>query len=360
MHRFVLHLSLLLNLIILLFTVVCNAEYLDENTLKKAVKTERRFEVLTTTSMIYDILESLVDNKIKISQLISNGLDPHMYRPVRDDVVMSLNSDLIIYNGLYLEGNLESVFKSNKLKKKSFSLASFIEESNEQSIKEKINEYDPHIWMDVSIWRGLVPLLRDKLISLYPELEHELKHNAELLIDELNSLHEFGKNCIQQIPVEKRMLITTHDAFGYFGSAYGLEVHGIQGISTASQAGVRRIEQIINLIIEKQIPSIFIEHGISSDLVNYIVEGVRDRGFKIDIGGTLYTDSFYVKDSSTNVLNNKSLSNKESLINKSSYFKSMKHNFITISYALRGDSRDLESQNKKQTNKNLVQEKCYE
>ncbi len=315
MSLFAQHLNKLFALFVLFLSVSCTWEYLDK---RSDTRDSDRRRIVVTTGMIADMVRTIVQDEMEVLQLISHGVDPHMYRAGRDDIIKLISADLVFYNGLYLEGKMQEVLNSGKISPKAIAISSLLEEN--LFMHEENREFDPHIWMDVSLWLKAVPLVADSLVSLDPSKKEVFHGNARKLLEELHELHAYGKEQTGRLHPERRYLITSHDAFQYFGSAYGLQVYGIQGLSTDSEAGVRRIDEIITIIIEKQIPVVFLESGISAKLIESIIEGVQARGKTLHKGGILYTDSFGPPGS-----------------NKETYIDIMKHNFETIYSALKDE-----------------------
>lgn len=316
-------------LVLVVFSIGCvSCEWFSANQEleKKVVSIENQKPLVVATSgMIADIvravagvtLEDSPENKLQVVQLIAHGVDPHLYRPGRDDIIKLLGADVVFYNGLKLEGRMAEVLESGKIKKKSYAIASLLELDLLDDEEEGKGHYDPHIWMDVSVWKRAVRPVSDILSRKFPEYADVFSLQAEHYEQELQRIHEAGKALLQQLPEERRNLVTSHDAFRYFGRTYGLEVYGVQGFSTDSEAGVRRLNEIVSLVIEKNIPAVFFEAGVSPRLLGSIIEGVAAQGKKLEKGGVLYTDSMGARGTE-----------------QGTYAGMMKHNFTTIHRAL--------------------------
>jgi manganese/zinc/iron transport system substrate-binding protein len=314
MNLFALPLSKVVSVAFLLFFVSCTWESLDST--EDSSGSSGRLLIVATSAMIADTVRSIVGDEADVVQLISHGVDPHLYRPGRDDIVKMLEADLVIYNGLHLEGKMQEAFAGGKVSRKAAAMSSFIPEG--AVLKDETSGFDPHIWMDVHLWKKMVMPLAKHISTLDPSRKDTFYHNARVLEKELLDLHQYGTELITSIPEEKRALVTSHDAFQYFGKAYGMKVYGVQGLSTDSEAGVKRIDEIVSVIIDKNIPVVFFESGVSPRVLQSIMEAVIFRGGTIRNGGVLYTDSPGPKGTSAGT-----------------YTGMMKHNFETIQVALR-------------------------
>lgn len=238
--------------------------------------------VVTTTAHIADIVHNILKDHATVHALIGTGLDPHLYHPLRSDMLELERADLAIYNGMNLEGRMqERLHKMHETGKLVIALAERLALSGE----------DPHIWMDVRLWINATHSLIPDLIALAPQHEEEIKDNAQRYITALEQLDTDIKTMMATIPESNRTLITAHDAFGYFGKAYGLNVIGIQGLSTASEAGLKQIESLVTLCTTQKIPALFAETSVSDKNIRAIIEGARSKGHHMHIGGTLYSDS---------------------------------------------------------------------
>lgn len=238
--------------------------------------------VVTTTAHIADIVRNILKGRATVRALIGTGLDPHLYHPLRSDMLELERADLAIYNGMNLEGRMqERLHKMQETGKPVIALAERLGLSGE----------DPHIWMDVRLWINATHSLIPDLIALAPQHEEEIKGNARLYIAALEQLDTDIKAMMATIPESNRTLITAHDAFGYFGEAYGLNVIGIQGLSTASEAGLKQIESLVELCSTQKIPALFAETSVSDKNVRAIIEGAHSKDHHMHIGGTLYSDS---------------------------------------------------------------------
>lgn len=290
---------------------------------ERVVSPEKPLQIVATTGMIADMVKLTGGSHVQVEQLISHGVDPHLYRPTRDDVLKITRADIVFYNGLFLEGRMSEVLGAKKFEKKAFPFTSFVSHTKYVSDLASEGTFDPHLWMDVSLWREIIFPLAELLSNRIPQAKAEITENAKNLDSELEKLHEYGVHTIQNIPVNKRVLITSHDAFQYFGKAYGMTVHGVQGVSTESEAGIKRINFLSDLIVEKQIPAVFIESSVSPKTIEALIEGVRSQGYPVHKGGILYTDAMGAEGTP-----------------EGTYKGMMEHNFNTIFKSLTRDAND--------------------
>lgn len=254
-------------------------------------RADSRVPVVATTGMIADLVRQIGGDHVHVTQLINAGVDPHLYKPIRDDVVAIMASDIVFYNGLKLEGRMADLLELQPEDGRvHVALASEI------PVDELLGEpgtdaIDPHIWMDVSIWLRASRAIERTLAWKIPSASSEFETRANELRERLKLLDTRGKNAIASIPMPQRILISSHDAFQYFGRRYGLRVEGVQGISTASEASLSRIPELIDTILAGPVPAVFKESSVAGKLIDAIIEGAADRGFTLRIGEELYSDA---------------------------------------------------------------------
>lgn len=220
------------------------------------------------------------------------GVDPHLYKASEGDVNKLFTADMVIYSGLHLEGKLVEVFEKMELQGISMvAVSDTIARSSLISSANFASNYDPHIWFDISIWKEASAYVAQKLKQRDPAHIQLYSSNLEKYLSRLDSTEIVIKEMISKIPPEKRVLITAHDAFNYFGKAYGFEVLGLQGISTATEAGVKDVQNLSNLIVERKISAIFIESSVPKRNIEALQAAVKSKGFEVAIGGELYSDA---------------------------------------------------------------------
>jgi manganese/zinc/iron transport system substrate-binding protein len=252
------------------------------------------YQVLCTIGMITDIVRNIAGDYAQVEGIIGEGVDPHLYKPTRSDVVKLSAADLVFYNGLMLEGKMTDVLVSVASSGKPVKAVTeaILENSDYLMQKEDDSTYtDPHVWMDVRGWMQAVTVVAETLSSFDPAHADIYAANAAAYTNQLEALDAYAQKAIGSIPESKRVLVTAHDAFNYLGRATGLTVRGIQGVSTESEAGVRDLEDLVNFIVEQQIPAVFVETSVADKNVRALVEGANARGHGVRIGGALFSDA---------------------------------------------------------------------
>jgi manganese/zinc/iron transport system substrate-binding protein len=248
-------------------------------------------KVTCTIGMIADATRIIGGPHVEVSGLMGPGVDPHLYKASEGDLARLGGSDLILYNGLNLEGKMGDLFVKMSRTRPTVAVTEAIPESLLREPPEFQGHYDPHVWFDVAMWRMAVGRVRDALIELDPAHRADFTANAAAYLDTLATLDAWVRESMATIPRERRVLITAHDAFGYFGRAYDVEVVGLQGISTVSEFGLADVQRIVGLIVSRRIKAVFIESSVPRRSIDAVVEGCKGRGHPVAIGGTLYSDA---------------------------------------------------------------------
>ena len=246
---------------------------------------------VATVGMVAELVRNVGGEHVKVTQMMGSGIDPHLYKSTRDDVQMLLDCDILFYSGLMLEGKISDVLDKVARGKPVVAVTEAMDVSSLLEPDDFKGHFDPHVWMDVGAWSLAVDAVASALVKFDPKHAEQYLQNAKSYQEQLAELHEYGKRSIKTIPRDQRILITSHDAFNYFGRAYGLDVQGIQGLSTESEAGLQRINELVSLIVSKGVRSVFVESSVPRKNIEAIVEGVRSRGKEITIGGELYSDA---------------------------------------------------------------------
>jgi len=247
--------------------------------------------VVTTTGIIGDVAQRIGGEDARIESLMGPGVDPHLYKASESDVRRISEADLVLYNGLHLEGKMGDILTKMARSRPVVAVTEEIPEALLREPPEFLGQYDPHVWFDVAMWtQTLGPIVRE-LSALDPEHAEEFRANAAALEKELTELDAWVKAQIQTIPEAQRILVTAHDAFGYFGRRYGMQVLGIQGISTLSEAGLRDVDRVVDLVVGRKVPAIFVESSVPRRSIEAVQAAVRSRGHAVAIGGQLYSDS---------------------------------------------------------------------
>lgn len=248
-------------------------------------------DVVATTGMVADAVEYVGGTRVDVEALMGPGIDPHLYKASEGDLRRLERADVIFYNGLHLEAELADVLERIGEQRATQAVAEAIPESRLLAPPEFRGQFDPHVWFDVELWALAVEAVRDTLVRLDPGSAELYRENAAAYLRELEELDAYVAAQAERVPEERRVLITAHDAFNYFGEAYGFEVRGLQGISTASEAGAGDVQALAELIAERRIPALFVETSVSPRTITAVGEAVRSRGFGVDVGGSLYSDA---------------------------------------------------------------------
>ena len=247
--------------------------------------------IVTTTGMITDAVANVVGNHATVEALMGPGVDPHLYKATQGDLRKLTDSDVVFYNGLHLEGKLADVLGRLARTKPVIAVSEHIPDSLLRTVPGFQGAHDPHIWFDVSLWKHAVERIRDFMMSYDSLNRAEYSVAADAYLMRLDSLHNAIRIHLHEIPEAHRVMITAHDAFGYFGDAYHIEVRGLQGISTVSEFGLRDVTDLVDFIIQRKIKAIFVETSVSERSINAVVQGCRQKGWNVNIGGSLYSDA---------------------------------------------------------------------
>ena len=251
----------------------------------------RTIRIVTTIGMITDIVEQVGRERVAVIGLMGPGVDPHLYKASEGDVTRMAEADVIFYGGLHLEGKMTEVFERIRTRIPTVAVTDGIDRARLLRPPEFEGSYDPHVWFDVTLWMKAVERVAETLAGMDPRHAETYRGNAKGYLEKLSELHGYVKARAGEVPEAKRILITAHDAFHYFGRAYGFEVRGLQGISTVAEAGTADIQALAKLIVAKRIPAIFVETSVSPRTIEALREAVRARGFRVEIGGDLYSDA---------------------------------------------------------------------
>jgi manganese/zinc/iron transport system substrate-binding protein len=252
---------------------------------------QERLDVVATTGMVADAARNVGGDLVEVRALMGPGVDPHAYRQTRTDIVAMANADLVLWNGLYLEAQLEEFLLDLGEDKPVVAVAEGVPQNLLIGSEDYEGRYDPHLWMNPNLWARVVVNVRDALVEVHPEGEATFTANADAYLETLRDLARYTTDVLSSVPAESRILLTSHDAFNYFGNAYGFEVVGIQGISTESEAGLQRIAELVDMLIERDIRAVFVETSVSDRNIRALVEGAQARGHEVIIGGELYSDA---------------------------------------------------------------------
>ncbi|MEX2584546.1 MAG: zinc ABC transporter substrate-binding protein [Gemmatimonadota bacterium] len=253
---------------------------------------ERSVRAVATTSVVADLVREVGGDRVEVIGLMGPGVDPHLYRASEGDVRRMMEADIVFFNGLHLEGRMGEIFEQmNSSGRPTVAVAEATDRSSLLNPPEFEGAYDPHVWMDVGLWLRVVPYVGEALAELDPVHAAEYRSRAAAYVDRLSQLDAYVREQTGRLPEERRVLITAHDAFNYFGEAYGFEVRGLQGISTVAEAGTADVQELAEFVAARRIPALFIETSVSPRSIEAVQAAVRSRGFGVEVGGNLYSDA---------------------------------------------------------------------
>ena len=247
--------------------------------------------IVTTVGMVTDIVREVVGDRGEVIGLLSEGVDPHLYKPTREDVQQLSGAKVVFYGGLMLEGRLEESLKKLGDGKPVVGVAESLDRAILRKPPEFEGHYDPHVWMDVKLWSQCVEAVTKTMTEFDADHAAEFVSRSEAYRQKLAKLDEYVRKSIESIPEQQRVLVTAHDAFGYFARAYGMEVKSVQGISTESEAGVADVNALVDFLVDRKIGAIFVESSVSDKNLKAVIEGAGKRGWTVKIGGELFSDA---------------------------------------------------------------------
>lgn len=250
-----------------------------------------RINAVATIGMLADVVRNVGGDRVAVTQLMGAGIDPHLYRATEGDVITLTEAEIIFYSGLHLEARMAEVLELLGDRLPTVAVGEAVPVEQRLASTQYPDQPDPHIWMDVDLWTLAAGRVRDALVELDPEGAAVYEANYEAYAAQLEELDEYVQQQINTIPQQQRVLVTAHDAFNYYGRAYGIEVFAPQGISTQSEAGVADIRSVISVLVARNVPAIFVESSVPRDVVEAIVEGSDARGHEVTIGGSLFSDA---------------------------------------------------------------------
>lgn len=288
--------------------------------ISRANRSDERMTIVCTVGMVGDIAQAVAGDRATVSSLMGEGVDPHLYKPTRTDIGRLMSADVVFYNGLLLEGKMsDALIRAASAGRKVYPVTELLDEEFLLEPAEFAGHFDPHVWMDPVAWRSAVELVRDRLAALDPQGKSVYEANAARYTKTLEELEAYSRLVLGRVPEDQRVLVTAHDAFNYFGRRFGFEVVGIQGISTESEAGVRDIERIVDLLVKRKVRAVFVESTVSDRNVRALIAGAKARGHEVTIGGQLYSDAMGAPDTY-----------------EGTYIGMIDHNVTTIARALGG------------------------
>ncbi len=253
---------------------------------------DKKLNVVATTTMIADLSTIIGGDRVTVEGLMGPGIDPHLYQASAGDVSLMQNADVVVYNGLHLEGKMGEIFENLSDQGSTvICIENGLDESKLLAWEADSSVHDPHIWFDVSLWQMAAKEVADGLSQTDPDGKADYKANLDSYLKELDETETYIRSRVAELPEEQRVLVTAHDAFQYFGKAYGFEVRGLQGISTDAEAGTADVSDLADFIVERQIKAIFVESSVPPKTIEALQAAVKAKGFDVSIGGELYSDS---------------------------------------------------------------------
>jgi manganese/zinc/iron transport system substrate-binding protein len=248
--------------------------------------------IVATTGMVADLVQAVAGDDCQVIALMGSGVDPHLYKPTRHDVKLLLDADVVVYSGLMLEGRMGEAFTNlARGGKPVFAATDGLDRSCLRRLERAGGHWDPHVWMDVDAWRQCVGYIASRLAEFDPAHADGYRRRAETYMLRLSELDRRIAVAIQSIPERQRVLITAHDAFGYFSRRYEIPVRSVQGVTTESEAGVGDVNELVDFVVERRVPAIFVESSVSAKTIQAVQEGARFRGVNVAIGAELYSDA---------------------------------------------------------------------
>lgn len=255
------------------------------------VRAQDKLNVVTTTGMVADLVSNVGGDRVEVTALMGPGVDPHLYRATAGDVQRLQRANVIFYSGLHLEAKLGEILERLQSRVPTFAITADIAEEKLLGWPQYPDQHDPHVWFDVSLWAETTHTIEKALSELDAAHAADYAARAEAFRARLAVLDQYIKEAIATIPEQQRLMITAHDAFAYFGRRYGIEVTGLQGVSTEAEAGAEDVRRLVELIVERQVPALFVESSIPARTIEAVKEAAKARGHDVRIGGTLFSDA---------------------------------------------------------------------
>lgn len=269
----------------LMFVSACSKQTSNEE------NNEGKIVVTTTIGQIADAAKNIGGEKVVVNSLMGPGTDPHLYKATQGDIAKLEKADIIFYSGLHLEGKMLDVLERINKTKPTYAIAEAIDKESLLSANGGSYAYDPHVWFDINLWKQALEEVKLGLIEVDPDNKAYYEENAEEYFAKLDELHAYAAEEMERVPNEQRVLVTAHDAFGYFGRAFDMEVMGLQGLSTDSEYGLGDVQKLVDTLVKRNIKAVFVESSISERSINAVIEGAKKKGHDVKIGGELFSDA---------------------------------------------------------------------
>ena len=256
-----------------------------------AARADAPLSVVATTGMIADAARQVGGDAVTVSALMAPGVDPHAFRQTRSDIARLSRADVVLWHGLNLEAQLVALMGQLADRQPVRAVGEAVPRDRLLADPDYPDQFDPHVWMDPTLWHFVVEAVRDALAAIRPEAAGALANRAAAHGEAVTALSDYARSILASVPPDQRILVTAHDAFGYFGRAFGFEVEGIQGISTESEAGLARIAELVDLLVARRVGAVFVESSVSDRNIRALIEGAASRGHTVRIGGELFSDA---------------------------------------------------------------------
>ena len=250
-----------------------------------------RLDVVATTGMIADAARQIGGDLVEVRALMGPGVDPHSYRQTRSDIVALTRADLVLRHGLYLEAQMEDLFAKLAPRGTLVAVGEAVPRDRLIAHRTYADKFDPHVWMVPALWSHAVAAVGDALVARLPDAADQIATRKAAYLAQVARLQSYAETTLATVPAQSRVLVTAHDAFSYFGRAFGYEVMGIQGISTESEAGLNRIAELVETLVSRRIRAAFVESSVSDRNIRALIEGAAAQGHRVEIGGELFSDA---------------------------------------------------------------------
>lgn len=283
--------------------------------------TNGTIQIVTTTAQIGEPLEVIGGDRVEVTSLMGPGVDPHLYEATQGDIQTLDDAEMVFYNGLNLEGNMGEIFVQMQQSKPTVAIAESIADSN--LLEDEDGAVDPHIWFDITLWKEALNNAVEEMKDYSPENADYFEENKQNYFAELDDLESYASETLAKIPEAQKVLVTAHDAFGYLGQSFDVDVVGLQGLSTEDEVGISDIQSTVDLLIENQIPAVFVESSINEDTIQAVIDGAAEAGLEVKLGGELFSDAMG-----------------EAGTDKGTYLGMYRHNVDTIYQALSGEEEE--------------------
>lgn len=255
---------------------------------EKGEASEEKIDIVTTIAQIGEPLSVIGGDRVNVESLMGPSVDPHLYNPTQSDVAKVGEAEMVFYNGLHLEANMVDMFNEISEEKPVLAIGESLQEKD--LLMDEQGAIDPHVWFDLNLWEEALGAAVEEMKKFAPEDADYFEENKQEYFNKLVEVKQEAEK-LADIPDERRVLVTAHDAFGYFGSMHDMEVVGLQGLSTDGEIGISDINETIDIIREHQVPAIFVESSINDSSIQAVIEGAGSAGIEVELGGELFSDA---------------------------------------------------------------------